>query len=173
MAEDQDTTAVPPPPTTTNEQPVADQPSAANSGLPDSSTTSAPATPWWMTQPTTPDLGEVRRLALARTLWAFGTAIVMAMVWLLSSPDQTFWNLEVDQVTTLADINNESAEGAPQQTVVNGWQQADLLEIQIQQNADLLARQAQIAALLLVLGIGVSGDMALRALSDRKRSTAS
>lgn len=169
MAEDPNTPAVPPGPATPREEHGTDNPRPTASRLPQNAPTAADPPQWWVNQPTTAAPRDAHPFALVRTIWAVGTAVLMAAVWFLSSPEQAFWGLEVEQANSLADLNNESAEGAPQQTVVNGWHQADLTAIQIRQGADLLVRQTQIAALLLVLGIGISGDMALRALADQKR----
>lgn len=81
-----------------------------------------------------------------------------------SKPDTDSYTSAVESAQVLADLNEKQAEGAPQQAVVNGWHQADLLEIQIRQNNDLMV--------LLHLGIAmfsatvtalvIAGGLALR-----------
>ncbi|GAB3177274.1 hypothetical protein GCM10027060_01320 [Nesterenkonia halophila] len=116
---------------------------------------------------------------LVRTIWLAAVAVVLAVVFFSTAPlgevgdDSLSWDSLVDAAQSRHDINEESTSGAPQQTVVNGRHATDLLELQITQatglaedSRDLARAQTDglisIAALLLVLGIGVVGDMALR-----------
>lgn len=76
------------------------------------------------------------------------------------------------------DLNNDRAEGAPQQQVVNGWHAVDLLAaIVLQQGAAIESQQAAassgvVANLLLVFGLGVCADLVgtslIRARGTRK-----
>ena len=43
----------------------------------------------------------------------------------------------IDSAVATGELNEESAESAPQQQVVNGWLAADLLEIQAEQLDDV------------------------------------
>lgn len=67
-----------------------------------------------------------------------------------SKPDVDQYDSAAAKALLTADLNEENAEGAPQQAVVNGWVARDLAVIQIDQNNDLLDQQAQTNQLLFV-----------------------
>lgn len=132
--------------------------------------------PQWWTQVSTPaKKSAADPLLLIRLAWAILISLVLLITW-GSGPDGEDWQEEVSTAQSTARLNNDITEGAPQQQVVNGWQAVDLAEIQIRQNTALLDSQGHTANLLLVLGLGIFGDMALRALNNQRqisrRSTA-
>src|ERR1043165_1599577 len=53
-----------------------------------------------------------------------------------TKPDTKGYDAATKAALADADANNATAEGAPQQAVVNGWLARDLTEIQINQNND-------------------------------------
>jgi hypothetical protein len=77
-----------------------------------------------------------------------------------TKPDVEQYNEAVLSALTDAAINEASAEGAPQQAVVNGWLARDLAKIEIEQNSALLDEQAKTNQLLFVtlvtLAVGVA-----------------
>ena len=63
-----------------------------------------------------------------------GSAVLVVAalaIWLGMAPEPVMQSAagEIAAAQALADLNEESAEGAPQQAVVNGWHTVDLLEI--------------------------------------------
>ena len=60
-----------------------------------------------------------------------------------------------------AEINNSSAEGAPQQQVVNGWAARDLSAIQVGQTNDVLALQASTNRLVALVAISLGVVIAI------------
>lgn len=70
-------------------------------------------------------------------------------------PDTSGYKAEVAAAQVLADMNEESASGAPQQQVVNGWHEQDLLETMIAQNNDMLQYQHTTSVLLVVAVLAV------------------
>lgn len=116
---------------------------------------------------------------LVRTVWLATVAVVLAVVFFSTAPlddagdDSLSWTADIESAQSIRDLNEETVSGAPQQAVANGWHTADLLELQVTQATELaedsreLARAqtdglASIAALVLILGFGILGDMALR-----------
>ena len=77
-----------------------------------------------------------------------------------TKPDTKGYDAATKAALADADANNATAEGAPQQAVVNGWLARDLTEIQINQNNDELVLlhlvvSVLVAALLAVVVAGV------------------
>ena len=77
-------------------------------------------------------------------------------------PDTKGYDSAVKAALKDADSNNSTAQGAPQQAVVNGWLARDLMEIQIKQNNDELvllhlAVVVLIGALLTMSNCGLCG----------------
>lgn len=70
--------------------------------------------------------------------------------------------------------NDHSLGGAPQQTVANGWHTNDLLEVQARVAAEssgaLHAEYRTGVILVLLLGLGLLGDRALR-MWDQQQAT--
>ncbi len=70
-------------------------------------------------------------------------ALVIALLAPSSSSTASVYELRVAGALSNWELNNDNAQGAPQQQVVNGWAAKDLLAIQAQQNSDLLKLAAQ------------------------------
>jgi hypothetical protein len=66
----------------------------------------------------------------------------------------------IDNVMTEEASNQELTEGAPQQTVVNGWVARDLLEIVARQDAAGPAQDERPAALIAVAVLGIAVGLA-------------
>lgn len=87
-----------------------------------------------------------------------------------TKPDVGQHDVAVSDALLAAELNEESADGAPQQAVVNGWVARDLAVVQIDQNNELLEQQAKTNQLLFV-GL-VVGSLFLALLADgRGRSS--
>jgi hypothetical protein len=80
----------------------------------------------------------------------------------------------ISAALTDADANNTLAEGAPQQTVVNGWVARDLLVVMARQNEALIKQGAEQdrrpAALLTLAVIGI-GLLLFTTSADRREPT--
>ena len=63
---------------------------------------------------------------------------------------------DVSSTLRAAELNNSSAQGAPQQTVVNGWAARDLLALQVDRSDALIAQQQRTNGLLAILIITVA-----------------
>lgn len=95
-------------------------------------------------------------LLLVRRIGAVLLVVCAALVWFLMTPDspsQSFTNPSdhssaISEALTNDETNNASAEGAPQQTVVNGWTARDLLTIIAKQEDELSAQNFDIASKL-------------------------
>jgi hypothetical protein len=105
-----------------------------------------------------------RHLMVWIRLAGFVALIVAAvLVWLLMEPDDISVSAElsesgtefisdqvdyasaVSSVLAAGEANEELADSAPQQTVVNGWVARDLLAVQSQQLTDIISGQAVLA----------------------------
>ncbi|MGU3434656.1 hypothetical protein ACNHUS_16770 [Actinomycetes bacterium M1A6_2h] len=70
------------------------------------------------------------------------------------------WSKEVTAAAAKHAVREETAQGAPQQAVVNGWQTNDLLATQIKVAGDQKEQTQHITLMLFFLGLGVLGDRA-------------
>ena len=59
-------------------------------------------------------------------------------------------------------MNNGETKGAPQQTVVNGWYANDTAAVTAAQNTYIAASSARNGNLLMLLGIGMAGELIIR-----------
>jgi len=84
-------------------------------------------------------------VALAAILW-LGPVIA-------GGTDPADYADELGAALATADLNESRAQGAPQQTVVNGWVNRDLQAIQIEQRNDLLTAEHRQTALLTLLAV--------------------
>ncbi|MPV51474.1 hypothetical protein GCG21_15960 [Pseudactinotalea sp. HY160] len=80
------------------------------------------------------------------------------------------WESQQLMASARNDLNNENTQGAPQQSVVNGWYANDLLDLQVTQAGGLYEAQLYEAAatrrngdLLALLGLAVLGDLLIQA----------
>lgn len=80
---------------------------------------------------------------------------------------------EIDGALLIADLNEESAESAPQQQVINGWTARDLLEIQANQLNDIEKAQSQTTLLLGLLSVLASLGIVAVVLNSRPQPTPS
>ncbi|GAB3188031.1 hypothetical protein [Nesterenkonia suensis] len=110
-------------------------------------------------------------MKILRTLWLAAIGLSMIMVFVASAGaalqgGSEQWAEELSAADLRQQLNEGSATGAPQQSVVNGWHTTDLLGIQIEQAADHLALTQGLVTLALLLGLGLLGDRVL-SLWDR------
>jgi hypothetical protein len=78
-------------------------------------------------------------------------AVVLVALALVVRPDTEAFTDDVDSALALAELNEGTASGAPQQTVVNGWVARDLLEVHSKQTNTMLDLQfATVVALIVV-----------------------
>jgi hypothetical protein len=106
-------------------------------------------------------LGSVLGLLFILTWIGTGPAVVDA-----GSPSD--WKSELAAASVKNEVNNGETKGAPQQSVVNGWYANDIAAITASQNTYLAASSARNGTLLMLLGLGVAGELILRGL-DRAR----
>jgi hypothetical protein len=81
-----------------------------------------------------------------------------------TKPDTAGYNSAVSAALRDADTNESTAQGAPQQAVVNGWLARDLMEIQIKQNNDelVLLHLGVVVLIGALLAIVIAGGAAAR-----------
>lgn len=81
-----------------------------------------------------------------------------------TKPDTKAYDKAVTRALADADANEATAEGAPQQAVVNGWLARDLMEVQIKQNNDELVLLHLTVAVLIaaLLAVVIAGGAAAR-----------
>lgn len=75
----------------------------------------------------------------------------------------------IESARAIGEMNEDSAESAPQQQVVNGWLAADLLEIQAQQLNDI--GEGQSTTNLMLGLIGAVAALGVLAIALQSRST--
>lgn len=102
--------------------------------------------------PTTPRRRRDRAM-LVRRLGALVLAIAAALVMVVLAPHDSVTASDISNVMIEDTLNQGRAEGAPQQSVVNGWTARDLLELTATQGVE--ARDHRPAALLALLVLGL------------------
>ena len=113
----------------------------------------------------------MRALRILLVLAAVAVAGIGLAVALTSS--YTDQSDAIETVRVIGEVNEDSAESAPQQQVVNGWLAADLLEIQAQQLNDIGKGQSTTNLMLGLIGaVAALGFLAV-ALQSRTEETAS
>lgn len=99
-------------------------------------------------------------MIIARRIGSLLLAAAAIAVWFVLAPDETDAPDNSSRVAGIEaedETNNQIAEGAPQQTVVNGWTEHNYLALisdQLDENAAPAAQDERPAALL---GLGVLG----------------
>lgn len=78
-----------------------------------------------------------------RRIGFFLLAVAAVVVFFVGAP--SVGESDIDDALFTAELNEESAEGAPQQSVVNGWVARDLLEVIARDQGD-----ERVPALLLI-----------------------
>lgn len=103
-------------------------------------------------------------LQLVRLIWAslmlFG--LIITSIVFTPSGESSKWSDSVSSAGTKYALQENNAQGAPQQTVLNGWYTNDLLEVQAKIAGDQKEQTDRISAMVLYLGLGVLGDLVLR-----------
>lgn len=110
--------------------------------------------------PVTPRRRRDRAL-LIRRLGALVLAIAAAVVMVALAPHDSVTTADISNVMFEDTLNQGRTEGAPQQSVVNGWTARDLLELTATQGVE--ARDHRPAALLTLLVLGLSLGLATAA----------
>lgn len=99
-------------------------------------------------------------------------ALLLVVTWFGASPNRLDAGSPTDASSDLAaaeinyDSNNELAEGAPQQAVVNGWYANDLGVIQASQASYLGASSARNGNLLVLIGLGIAAELIIRGVTS-------
>ena len=91
-----------------------------------------------------------------RRIAALVLIVAAFAVWVGMAPDSGKYDAQVTKALSNASSNEDTADSAPQQQVVNGWVARDLLAIIARQQSDADHREAALLALLIVaVGVGV------------------
>ncbi|MCO4251448.1 hypothetical protein [Pseudarthrobacter raffinosi] len=111
----------------------------------------------------------------ARTILGTVLALLLIITWLANNPvfqsgsSPSDWKSELSAADLKNTMNNGETKGAPQQTVVNGWYANDIAAVTAAQNTYIAASSARNGTLLMLLGLGVAGELIIRGL-DRARN---
>ena len=98
-----------------------------------------------------------------------GLSLAAVIVLTLNSAPESRFEA-VDEALTSAQLNEDRAESAPQQQVVNGWAARDLRSIQARQLDDIVAAQ-RMQTVILVL-VGLTGVLLVASLTPRRETAA-
>ena len=113
-------------------------------------------------------------LQIARVVLGTVLGLLFILTWIGTGPSAvdagspSDWKSELAAASVKNEVNNGETKGAPQQTVVNGWYANDIAVVTASQNTYLAASSARNGTLLMLLGLGIAGELILRAL-DRAR----
>jgi len=94
-------------------------------------------------------------VTLLRRLGAFALLVAAIAIWFGMAPDVPNQASKIASIEATDDANNARAEGAPQQTVVNGWTTIEYLQLLAQQSDELASasvRDDRPGAMLAILG---------------------
>ncbi|MCB5275850.1 hypothetical protein BJG92_03404 [Arthrobacter sp. SO5] len=113
-------------------------------------------------------LAKLRSANSARIILGSVLGILMLITWLANNPafqsgsSPSDWKSELNAADLKNTMNNGETKGAPQQTVVNGWYANDIAAVSAAQNTYIAASSARNGNLLMLLGIGVAGELIIR-----------
>lgn len=115
---------------------------------------------------------------LARVVLGAILGLLFILTWLATGPvvvdagSPSDWKSQLAAASVKNEVNNGETKGAPQQSVVNGWYANDIAAVTASQNTYIAASSARNGALLMLLGLGVAGELILRGLERARLSSA-
>lgn len=89
------------------------------------------------------------------------TLLVVPLSHSAGGDDDFDWEDELSTAEAMLSINEDSATGAPQQNVVNGWHDHRLSAIEMAQSSEIYKQHEVSQWLLVILGVGLLGDRVL------------
>ena len=119
---------------------------------------------------------KAKRLKFSKLRLANGARIILGTVlalllittWFANNPGMqsgsspSDWKSGLSAADLKNTMNNGETKGAPQQTVVNGWYANDIAAVTAAQNTYIAASSARNGNLLMLLGIGMAGELIIR-----------
>ena len=96
-------------------------------------------------------------MLLIRRIGAVMLVVAAVIVIFAFKPDDPDHSAARDDISSTASLNNASAEGAPQQAVVNGWEHSDYLKLISRQLDESSTARARDDRPLLLLALCVAG----------------
>lgn len=115
---------------------------------------------------------------LPRILLGSLLALMLVFTWVSGTPGTddagtpSDWKSDVDAAALSNELNNGETDGAPQQSVVNGWYANDLALVEASQNTYIAASSDRNGRILLLIGLGVAGELIIRGAQRPKRAPA-
>lgn len=112
---------------------------------------------------------------MARIILGAVLGLLVIMTWVGTGPNAvdagspSAWKSELTAASVKNEVNNGETKGAPQQTVVNGWYANDIATVTAAQNTYIAASSARNGTLLMLLGLGIAGEMIIRGTERSKR----
>ncbi|RNL52079.1 hypothetical protein [Arthrobacter oryzae] len=113
-------------------------------------------------------LAKLRSANGARIILGSLLALLLIATWLANNPglqsgsSPSDWKSELSTADLKNTINNGETKGAPQQTVVYGWYANDIAAVTAAQNTYIAASFARNGNLLVLLGLGMAGELVIR-----------
>lgn len=114
----------------------------------------------------------------ARILLGSLLVFMLIFTWVSGTPDSddagtpSDWIRDVDAAVFSNELNNGETDGAPQQSVVNGWYANDLALIEASQNTYMAASSDRNGKILFIIGLGVAGELIIRGVKRPNRLSA-
>ncbi|MCT9867816.1 hypothetical protein [Paenarthrobacter aurescens] len=108
-------------------------------------------------------LGIILGLLFILTWAGTGPAVVDA-----GNPSE--WKSDLADASIKNEVNNGETKGAPQQSVVNGWYANDIAAVTASQNTYIAASSARNGTLLMLIGVGIAGEMIIRGFAGNERT---
>ena len=113
-------------------------------------------------------LTKLRSANGARIILGSVLGLLLIITWTVSNPafqsgsSPSDWKSELSAADLKNTMNNGETKGAPQQTVVNGWYANDIAAVTAAQNTYMAASSARNGNFLMLLGLGVAGELIIR-----------
>lgn len=114
----------------------------------------------------------------ARIILGSVVGLLMIATWIGNNPAMSGsspvdWKSELSAADLKNTMNNGETKGAPQQTVVNGWYANDIAAVTAAQNTYLAGSSMRNGNLLVLIGLGVAGELIIRGIerANRQRET--
>ena len=120
-------------------------------------------------------LARVGAANLARIILGAVVAVLLVTTWAANNPafhsgsNPSDWKSELAAAAVKNELNAGETKGAPQQTVANGWYLNDIAVVQAAQNSYIAGSSMRNGNLLVLIGLGVAGELIIRGVESAHR----
>lgn len=101
--------------------------------------------------------------------------LTLIITWLANNPafhggsSPSDWTSDLAKAAVKNQLNAGETKGAPQQSVVNGWYLNDIAVVEAAQNSYIAGSSMRNGNLLVLIGLGVAGELIIRGVERSRR----